>query len=56
VPTTTEAGFPEIQAFIWFGLAAPAGTRPALVERISADVGDILKQPAFAERFVTALG
>ena len=29
VPTTTEMGHPEIQAFIWFGLAAPAGTPPA---------------------------
>ena len=56
VPTTTEAGFPELQAFIWFGLAAPAGTPPALVEKISADVRDIMKQPAFAERFVGALG
>jgi tripartite-type tricarboxylate transporter receptor subunit TctC len=56
VPTTAEAGFPEIQAFIWFGLAAPAGTPPALVERISAEVRDILRQPAFTERFVTSLG
>ena len=26
VPTTTEMGHPEILSFIWFGLAAPAGT------------------------------
>ena len=29
VPTTTEMGHPEILAFIWFGLAAPAGTPQA---------------------------
>ena len=56
VPTTAEAGYPGLEAFIWFGLAAPAGTPPALVEKISADVRDILKQPAFTERFITASG
>jgi tripartite-type tricarboxylate transporter receptor subunit TctC len=56
VPTTAEVGFAEIQAFIWFGLAVPAGTPSAVVERISRDVPAILKQPAFAERFVTSLG
>lgn len=56
VPTTTEAGYPEIQAFIWFGLAAPAGTPPALIDRISAEVRDIINQPAFAERFITSAG
>jgi tripartite-type tricarboxylate transporter receptor subunit TctC len=56
VPTTSEAGFPEIQAFIWFGLAAPTGTPKAIVDKISADVRDIVKQPAFAERFIIKLG
>ena len=56
VPTTTELGFPEIQAFIWFGLAAPAATPKAITDKISADVRDVLKQPAFAERFVYAQG
>jgi len=56
VPTTTELGFPEIQAFIWFGLAAPAATPKAITDKISADVRDVLKQPAFAERFVYAPG
>lgn len=56
VPTTTELGFPEIQAFIWFGLAAPAATPKAIIDKISADVSDIIKQPAFAERFITKLG
>jgi tripartite-type tricarboxylate transporter receptor subunit TctC len=56
VRTTTELGFPDIQAFVWFGLAAPAGTPRAIVDRISADVRDIIRQPAFAERFIIASG
>lgn len=56
VPTTAELGFPEIQAFIWFGLAAPAGTPTAIIDKISTDVREVVKQPAFAERFITKLG
>ena len=56
VPTTAELGFPDIQAFIWFGLAAPAGTSQAIIDKISADVRDVIRQPAFAERFINALG
>lgn len=56
VPTTTEAGFPQIQSFIWFGLAAPAGTPKAIVDKISADVREIVAQPAFTERFITTPG
>jgi tripartite-type tricarboxylate transporter receptor subunit TctC len=56
VPTTTEMGHPEILAFIWFGLAAPAGTSPAIIEKISADVREIIRQPAFTERFITTPG
>jgi tripartite-type tricarboxylate transporter receptor subunit TctC len=56
VPTTTEMGHPEILAFIWFGLAAPAGTPPAIIEKISADVREIIRQPAFTERFITTPG
>jgi len=56
VPTTTEAGYPEIQAFIWFALVAPARTPNAIIERINADVRDVLTQPTFAQRFVTSVG
>jgi tripartite-type tricarboxylate transporter receptor subunit TctC len=56
VPTTTELGHPEILAFIWFGLAAPAGTPQPILDKIYADVRDILKQPAFTERFIATPG
>ena len=56
VPTTSEMGHPEILAFIWFGLAAPAGTPKEIVEKISADVREIVRQPAFTERFIVTPG
>jgi tripartite-type tricarboxylate transporter receptor subunit TctC len=56
VPTTAEAGFPQLRASIWFGLAAPAGTPQSLVERISADVRDIMNQPSFIDRFIKPQG
>jgi len=56
VPTTTELGHPEILAFIWFGLAAPAGTPRPIIDKIYADVRDVLKQPAFTERFISTPG
>ena len=38
VPTAAEAGVPGFEFVGWFGLAAPAGTPRALVEKIDADV------------------
>ena len=56
VPTTTEQGSPQLQAFIWFGIAAPAGTPADIVGKLNADLQDVLRTPAFAERFVSGVG
>lgn len=56
VSTSTEQGMPELQAFIWFGIAAPAGTPADVVARLNADFRDAVRAPAVAERFVTAVG
>src|SRR5262249_22053050 len=40
VPTMSEAGFPRYKAVGWFGLMAPAGTPPEIVERLSATVAE----------------
>ncbi len=54
VPTVAELGYPYLSASIWFGLFAPAGTPPAVVDKINADVRAILADPAFAERNATS--
>lgn len=35
VPTTVEAGYPDVIAESWYGLHAPAGTPPAIVQAIA---------------------
>ncbi len=43
VPTTAESGYPKLLASFWSGLLAPAGTPPAIVEKLNAAVNEILK-------------
>jgi tripartite-type tricarboxylate transporter receptor subunit TctC len=43
VPTTIESGFPKLQATLWLGALAPAGTPLAIVNRLNATINDILK-------------
>ncbi len=42
---------PGYAAESWFVLMAPAGTPPAIVNRVSAEVDKILKKPEIIERF-----
>ena len=49
VPTLAEAGLPGLVIDSWYGLFAPAGTPPALVGRISAEVRKALADPALSE-------
>jgi tripartite-type tricarboxylate transporter receptor subunit TctC len=55
VQTTAEAGFPYVKAIIWFGMFAPGGTDPKLVERINQDVTTIARRPDFIEKHLDAL-
>ena len=43
IPTAAEQGFPGIDSTVWFGLFAPAKTPRALVQKVSSDVGEILR-------------
>jgi tripartite-type tricarboxylate transporter receptor subunit TctC len=45
VPTTAEAGFPEVEATAWFGVQAPARTPRPIVERLGAEIDAITKEP-----------
>jgi tripartite-type tricarboxylate transporter receptor subunit TctC len=56
IPTTAEEGYPDLLAFIWFGLAAPRGTPTAIIDKANAEILDIARQPAFSERFITPNG
>jgi tripartite-type tricarboxylate transporter receptor subunit TctC len=55
VPTVEEAGGPALKGYeasSWFGLLAPAGTSPAIVERIQQEVAKALATPAMQEKML----
>jgi tripartite-type tricarboxylate transporter receptor subunit TctC len=47
VPTVAELGFPGFEGSGWGGLIAPTVTKPAIVEKISADVRKLVNDPDF---------
>jgi len=55
VATFTESGYPLVSTS-WFALFAPAGTPRSVIDKIAADVGRVLSQKEFDERFVTGVG
>jgi tripartite-type tricarboxylate transporter receptor subunit TctC len=38
VPTMAEAGYPGVELEIWQGIVAPAGTPPAIVRKLNAEL------------------
>ena len=50
VPTLAEAGMPGIEAAAWHGVLAPAGTPPAIVAKLNAEIVKILKSPEMQKR------
>lgn len=55
IPTLAEAGYPNIEAVASFSVAAPTGTPPAIVQRLSAEIMKVMKSPAPREK-LDALG
>ncbi|MFL4980706.1 MAG: tripartite tricarboxylate transporter substrate-binding protein, partial [Xanthobacteraceae bacterium] len=43
LPTMAEAGLPDFEASVWFGLMAPAGTPRAVVDKLAAAANKALK-------------
>lgn len=50
VPTFSELGFKEIGAGSWFGIVAPAGTPPAIVEKLNQAIHKAMLQPDFIKK------
>ncbi len=51
VPTTAEAGMPGVVSTAWFGLVAPAGPPPAIVNKLSEAMRKAVAAPETRERF-----
>jgi tripartite-type tricarboxylate transporter receptor subunit TctC len=54
LPTMIEAGVPDFDITVWFGLVGPAKTPRPILERLNREVGEILRTPALKEKFAAA--
>jgi tripartite-type tricarboxylate transporter receptor subunit TctC len=50
IPTVAEAGLPGFEVTSWYGVFAPAGSPPAALQRISAEIAKGVREPDFRER------
>ncbi len=50
LPTTAEAGLPDFKLEAWVGLFAPAGTPPAIINKLTADVKKAFEMPEVKAR------
>lgn len=50
VPTTAEAGLPELQVGVWHGLYGPAGMDPQIVETLDAALKEALADETVIQR------
>lgn len=51
VPTMAEAGIKDMVVTAWFGFVAPAGTPPAIVDKIQQATKKVLATPEIQKRF-----
>ena len=50
VPTIAEAGVPGYETQNWWGIAAPRGTPPAVIQKLNQEIGAVLKAPDIEKR------
>ena len=53
VPTVAELGYPGFEANTWFGLFAPAGTPPEVLDRLNTEVNKVLLYKTLQDNFAT---
>ena len=50
VPTTAEAGMPEVVVITWYALFTPAGVKPDIIERLNSEFAKALNAPDTREK------
>jgi tripartite-type tricarboxylate transporter receptor subunit TctC len=53
VPTTAEAGMPDLNIENWYGMVAPAGTPPAIVATLNRIATEAMRDPAVKEKLAS---
>ncbi len=51
VPTTAEAGLPQFNLTVWFGLSAPKGTPQPVIDKLNRALGVALNDPNVVKHF-----
>lgn len=54
IPTTAEAGMPDLTIASWYGVWGPKGLPPAISSRLATAVAEAVRQPEFAARIDAA--
>ncbi|NLC37488.1 MAG: tripartite tricarboxylate transporter substrate binding protein [Alcaligenaceae bacterium] len=54
IPTVAESGFPGFAMNSWVALLAPAGTPQEIVDKVAAEIAEIVKEESIGERFKNA--
>jgi tripartite-type tricarboxylate transporter receptor subunit TctC len=55
VPTVIESGVPDFVVNSWYGVCAPAGTPVAILDKLNADLHQVMRVPEVVNR-LTELG
>src|ERR1700730_9016561 len=53
VPTTAEAGMPDLRVDNWYGMVAPAGTPPAIVATLNRIATEAMRDPAVKDKLAS---
>ena len=50
IPTIAESGVPGYELTSWLGVSAPAGTPAAIVDKLNAEIREVMQSPKFSAR------
>ena len=51
LPTVAAAGLPNFEAIVWNGIVVPAGTPPAIINRLQREISTSIRQPDVRAKF-----
>ncbi len=52
-PSIREAGYPDMVAYAWAGLLAPANTQKPIIDRLAGTVAEVLKDPELVSKLAS---
>src|SRR4030081_947267 len=56
VPSMAEAGYPDVDVYLWSGFFAPAGTPPAIVAKLEAALRQAIQDPDVSSKLKAMAG